>query len=68
MTKKFKPLERVQVPWGLGTASGKFLRAYGPPGHPFALIQLDDEDSDEEPVTVSIPLSEVQPAECVRSG
>jgi hypothetical protein len=68
MTPKFKPLESVQVPWGLGFTTGKFLHAYGPPGHPFALIQLDDEGTDEEPVTVSIPLNEVQPAECVTSG
>jgi rRNA processing protein Gar1 len=44
---KFRPGDRVVVPWGLGEVFGTVVDVFGPPGAPFVMVRVELSGSDE---------------------
>jgi rRNA processing protein Gar1 len=61
---KYRPGDRVIVPWGLDHARGTVVRVFGPAAEPFVMVRLDLRGTDEgvADAEVGFKASDVKPA------
>lgn len=62
--RRYRPGDRVIVPWGLDEAPGAVVHVFGPPGAPFIMVRVDliDTEEDGENAEVGFKASDIRPA------
>jgi len=62
--RRYRPGDRVVVPWGLDELAGTVVRVFGPRSHPFVMVRVDLVEGDEEvdEAEVGFKASDIRPA------
>jgi rRNA processing protein Gar1 len=61
---KYRPGDRVTVPWGLDEATGTVVDVFGPPGNPFVVVRVDLSgiEAEEDKSEVGFKADDIKPA------
>lgn len=61
---KYRPGDRVIVPWGFDEAPGTVVHVFGPPAQPFVMVRVDliETDEDVAEAEVGFKASDIRPA------